>query len=403
MKAIIIYFALILEATCALSNEGLEHIDLLDLLPPEDAKLNFTQLSVKYGHTPEQYEVITEDGYILALFRLRGRSPSPVFLQHGILDSSDTWLLRGPNSLGITLANNGYDVWMGNSRGNRYSRRHVSLNPDVDAKFWDFSFNEIGYYDLPAFIDKILNETGATNISAIAHSQGTTAFFVLGSTKPEYNIKINVMIALSPICYLHHSPPPIATFIELKSGVEKIFDVFNIHEFLGDTLAPTKILRKVCGIPVLGYEVCLLGLYASFTGYDPLEIGPSFFRIINSHFPAGTSAKSLVHYLQVGYRKTFAPFDYGDERNQVIYNSSVPPPYALNNVTFPTALLAARNDYLSTLPDVDLLKQQLGNVVYYLVNPRLLFNHLDYIWGRRMPVFLFPYIFKLLRIYNGFH
>ncbi|CAH0715863.1 unnamed protein product, partial [Brenthis ino] len=400
MKAIIINFAPILVATCALSSDGLEHIDLLDLLLPEDAKLNFTQVSAKYGHTPEQYEVITEDGYILTLFRLRGRSPSPVFLQHGILDSTDTWLLRGPNSLGITLANNGYDVWMGNSRGNRYSRRHISLNPDVDAKFWDFSFNEIGYYDLPAFIDKILNETGASSISAIAHSQGTTAFFVLGSTKPEYNIKINVMIALAPVCYLHHSPPPIATFIKLKSVVENFFDAFNIHEFLGDNLKPTEILRKLCGIPVLGYEVCVLGLYSSFTGYDPLEIGPSFFRIINSHFPAGTSAKSLDHYLQVGYRKTFAPFDYGDEGNRVIYNSSVPPPYALSNVTFPTGLLAARNDYLSTLPDVALLKQQLGNVVYYLVNPRLLFNHVDHTWGRRMPVFLFPYIFKLLRIYN---
>jgi predicted alpha/beta hydrolase len=66
-------------------------------------------------------------------------------------------MLNGENSLAYVLANAGYDVWLGNNRGNIYSRKHQTLNPDKDtAKFFDFSFYELGKYDLPANVDYIL-------------------------------------------------------------------------------------------------------------------------------------------------------------------------------------------------------------------------------------------------------
>ena len=61
----------------------------------------------------------------------------PIILQHGLLDSSDTWLINDEASApGFFLANSNYDVWLGNSRGNKHSRRHIKLNPDKDAAFW---------------------------------------------------------------------------------------------------------------------------------------------------------------------------------------------------------------------------------------------------------------------------
>jgi predicted alpha/beta hydrolase len=45
------------------------------------------------------------------------------------------------------LANQGYDVWVGNSRGNAYSS--PLINTKIKA-FWDFSFDEMAKYDLPA-------------------------------------------------------------------------------------------------------------------------------------------------------------------------------------------------------------------------------------------------------------
>ena len=51
----------------------------------------------------------------------------------------------------------GYDVWMGNNRGCTYSLAHVSIDPDEDpVAFYDFDWEDMGQYDLPAFIEKIL-------------------------------------------------------------------------------------------------------------------------------------------------------------------------------------------------------------------------------------------------------
>ena len=88
----------------------------------------------------------TQDGFILQLHRIpqgqkatKSKSAKPVvFLQHGLTMDSTNWILNGPSdSLGYILADRGFDVWLGNIRGNMYSQRHIKLDPSKD-EFWDW-------------------------------------------------------------------------------------------------------------------------------------------------------------------------------------------------------------------------------------------------------------------------
>lgn len=184
----------------------------------------------------------TEDGYLLELHRIpyslkapKDAKRQPVFLMHGLLDSSSTWVLMGPdNALAYLLADAGYDVWMGNARGNRYSRKHVTLNPDGNRRnrqrFWKFSWHDIGTIDLPTMIDFILETTGFEKLHYIGHSQGTTSFFVMASEQPEYNKKIILMQALAPIAYMRNLRSPIGRSLArlLDRGEVSIFSTIIV-------------------------------------------------------------------------------------------------------------------------------------------------------------------------------
>jgi pimeloyl-ACP methyl ester carboxylesterase len=73
------------------------------------------------------------------------------------------------------------------------------------------SWHEMGVYDLPAEIDHILTNTSVKNIHYVGHSMGSTMFYVLMSSKPQYNAKIRHMVALAPVAFLRNTRSPVAS------------------------------------------------------------------------------------------------------------------------------------------------------------------------------------------------
>ncbi|KPJ21692.1 Lipase 1 [Papilio machaon] len=322
----------------------------------EDAKLDVPELIIKYKYPLEVHEVTTPDGYILQMHRIphgRDKNNVPgtkrpvVFLMHGLLCSSADWIISGPGSaFGYILVEEGFDVWMGNARGNYYSRNHVELNPD-NTDFWDFSWDEIGNIDLPIMIDYALAVTGNEKIHYVGHSQGSTAFLVLCSLRPEYNDKIISMHAFSPVAFMAHNESPVLNAIApFANSIKILASLIGIGEILPNTLLLTWAGQIFCKDHAITQEICSNILFA-VGGWNDAHLN----TIIERHI---TTVKPIFFY-------------YSD------------------------------NDPLSQSKDVYRLYEELGSESKVLL-PLPSFGHLDYLWGIDVKPLLYDTVIQLMGV-----
>ena len=125
-----------------------------------------------------------------------------VLLMHDKEGSALDWVLNDPKQApGFKLAAAGWDVWMGNSRGNDFSITHLDFLY-TSGDFWnDHDWEEMGLYDLPAFINQILRTTGRDSIDGlIGNGMGSTQFLAAAALEPTYfSDTIKMHFALGPI------------------------------------------------------------------------------------------------------------------------------------------------------------------------------------------------------------
>ena len=129
------------------------------------------------------------------------------------------------------LIREGYDVWLGNNRGNMFSREHVTLD-NKSKKFWEFSFTEMGEYDAPAQMEFALNHTGQKKIAAyIGHSQGTSQMFYALSAHPDYwKEKLGLFVALAPVTSLHNSSSELFKLLTgISTQLQSIADFLHMY------------------------------------------------------------------------------------------------------------------------------------------------------------------------------
>ncbi|KAI8604765.1 Alpha/Beta hydrolase protein [Dissophora ornata] len=317
-----------------------------------------------------------------------------VLLYHGFMMCSEVWLcnLDEERNLAFVLAEAGYDVWLGNARGNKYSLKHIFLKPH-ENKFWEFSMDELALFDMPDTVDYILGRTGAPSLVYIGFSQGTAQAFASLSINPALNDKISLFIALAPAT----TPPGLESGIVdavVKAAPNVIYLLLGRKTPLTAALFWQNLLHPTTYATVIDTAVWFL------FGWNSRSMSRVQKAVSYQHLYSFTSVRILVHWFQIIRTQVFQMYD--DVQPRVPYLSSTrshcPHPFPTNQITTPIAIFYGAND---TLVDIKGLTSDLPDLVGVWEVPG--YEHLDFLWADGLEKHVYPHILSLLEkhSFNG--
>lgn len=343
-----------------------------------------------FGYEIESRIVTTKDSYLLTLHRLSGGSPrrvpngKVVYLHHGLLMCSEVWvtMLEKYQNLPFILYDLGYDVWMGNNRGNKYSQKHLYC--DVHSvQFWNFSIDEFALFDIPNLIDYILNDTGKEKLTYIGFSQGSAQAFASVSVNSDLNNKIDQLIAISPATTPHGLHSKFLDIL-LKSSPNVTYLLFSRR-----VLMPSCIFWQRIMYPPLFDKVIDISNYMLFN-WKSFNISKLQKLSSYAHLYSTTSVKCVVHWFQVMSSKNFQM--YFDTTMSSTLSGLNPVSYPLKNIQVPVHLIYGTID---SLVDIDVMKSQLPkkNTTTYPVYDH---EHLDNLWGEDVFESVFKRVLQYL-------
>jgi len=89
---------------------------------------------------------------------------------------------------------------------------------------------------------------------------------------------------------------------------------------------------------------------------NPLNC-PTASHVSSAHFPNGSSGKSILHLGQIAKTGKFANYDYGSEKNLIMYGQEEAPILDVSQIKdVPIAIFAGLQDNYSSIEDVHWLK-----------------------------------------------
>ncbi|GKT99858.1 lysosomal acid lipase cholesteryl ester hydrolase [Fusarium langsethiae] len=364
---------------------------------------DFVELCRIWGYEAEEHIAQTKDGYLLGLHRLQWRKGEEgqkvnygptslkkkvIYMHHGLLMNSEVWvsLTDEQRCLPFELVEKGYDVWFGNNRGNKYSKKSIHHSPTSNA-FWDFSIDEFAFHDIPDSISYILDTTQQESLSYIGFSQGTAQAFASLAIHPKLNNQVNVFIALAPAM----APAGLSNGIVdalVTASPSVLFLLFGRRSILSSATMWETILY-----PPIFSKLIDMGLSFLFN-WQTLNISASQKLAAYPHLYSFTSTKSVVHWFQIIRNKCFQMYD--DDVHQPISVTSTRKyskvaKYPTRNIKTPIVLVYGGSD---SLVDIKVMLKELPPQTVATEIPH--YEHLDFLWARDVDTQVFQHVFDAL-------
>lgn len=319
---------------------------------------SFEQICGLHGFQSETHLVRTEDGFQLSVHRINPEANGfqsngkSVFFQHGLLMTSDVWcvMLETNNNLPFRLCQLGFDVFLGNNRGNKYSGKHERYST-WQKEFWNFSIDEFAIHDIPSSINYILKFNNIEKITYIGFSQGCSQILSSVSINEDLNDKIDKLILIAPAT----TPKKLSNWL--------INSIVNFEPSLIYTLFGRKILMKSVmfwrGITYPPMFIKLIDIPNKLLfDWDSINIDIVQKLVSYYHLYSTTSVKCVVHWFQIIKSKKFQM--YQEER---FFN---PFEYPTKNIKIgKICLIYGMSD---SLVDIDIIVDQLPTFEYIKFN-----------------------------------
>ena len=369
---------------------------------------DFTELCELYGYYTEEHIVQTGDGYLLGLHRLASRPGEEgvrvnngrdggvrkkvVYMHHGLMMNSEVWvcLTEHERCLPFQLVERGYDVWLGNNRGNKYSKKSVHAAPTSSA-FWNFSMDQFAFHDIPDSIAYILETTHQPSLSYIGFSQGTAQAFATLSIHPTLNDKVDVFIALAPAM----SPKGVASGT-VDSFVKASPDILYLA-FGRKTILPSATMWQSILYPPIFVRLIDASLRFLF-GWTAVNISPHQKLAAYPHLYSYTSTKSVVHWFQIIRNGVFQMYD-DEAPNPITSNRSKyykVAKFPTKNIKTPIVLVYGGSD---SLVDINVMLKELPRHTIAKEIPH--YEHLDFLWAQSVNELVFPHVYEALDEWAG--
>lgn len=273
---------------------------------------SFHQICELNGFSAESHLAHTEDGFKLTLHRLNPEkngfkaNGKAVYLQHGLLMASDVWcvMLNKDDNLPFRLCELGYDVFLGNNRGNKYSNKHMRYNAS-QKEFWDFSIDEFAMYDIPASLNYILKLKNIDKLIYIGFSQGCSQILSSVSINNDLNDKIEKLILIAPAT----TPKKLSNWL-LNSIIN--FDPQLIYLLFGKKILMKSVIfwRKITYPPMFVKLIDIPNdILFNWKSYN-IDIMQKL--VAYYHLYSTTSVKCVVHWFQIIKSKKFQMYQEQD-------------------------------------------------------------------------------------------
>ena len=280
----------------------------------------YKEFMKSYGYKLEENPVTTPDGFILSVWHLYPHYPNGkvAFLQHGVSDTAWTFFQLGRKSLPFLLLKEGYDVWLGNTRGNIFSSEHVSNDADdLNEKYNEHTIDDFVQYDLPTMLKYVKERTGVEKMDYVGHSQGSTIIFMLAMHNPElFESSIDHFAAVGTVPNIAHTH---FTPIDIMDKLSGILKKVNILNYFSLTNLERKLVADFCK---LNKGICKT-LFEAATCIKPSgRIDYSEIYSYLYYFPGGVSKTNLLHWLQCHEMKQLVYYNpnFEKEKTAVPYN-----------------------------------------------------------------------------------